>query len=62
MRGHLTLALAAAALATTANEAQAAEGPEKTSFKGKNAFTAFTGSAPITCPEAARARSTPWCS
>lgn len=54
MREHLTLALAAAALATTAataNEAQAAEVLEKTSFKGKNAFTAFTGSAPITCPD-----------
>jgi hypothetical protein len=54
MRGHLTLALAAAALVTTAataNEARAAEVLEKASFKGKNAFTVFTGSVPITCAD-----------
>jgi hypothetical protein len=55
MRATIALASAAAAVAVAvavANPVRAAEVVEKASFKGKNAFVAFNGSAPITCPDA----------
>ena len=53
MRAAMTLVLVAGAMAAgTASPARAAEVLEKTSFKGENAFVAFTGSAAITCPDA----------
>jgi hypothetical protein len=52
MRASMTLVLTAGALVVgAASPARAAQVLEKASFKGENAFVAFTGSAAITCPD-----------